>query len=50
MIQDAWGWCTGMTLRDGKGREEGSGRRRYGILMADSHCRMAEINITSDSY
>ena len=25
MILDAWGWCTGTTQRDGKGREEGSG-------------------------
>ena len=25
MILDAWGWCTGMTQRDGIGREEGSG-------------------------
>ena len=25
MIKDAWGWCTGMTQRDGMGREEGSG-------------------------
>ena len=27
MILDAWGWCTGMTQRDGtgRGREEGSG-------------------------
>ena len=23
MIQDAWGWCTGMTQRDGMGREVG---------------------------
>ena len=23
MILDAWGWCTGMTQRDGMGREEG---------------------------
>ena len=23
MIQDAWGWCTGMTQRDGMEREEG---------------------------
>ena len=21
-IQDAWGWCTGMTQRNGTGREE----------------------------
>ena len=25
MIQDAWGWCTGMTQRDGMGREEEGG-------------------------
>ena len=25
MILHAWGWCTGMTQRDGMGREEGSG-------------------------
>ena len=24
-IQDAWGWCTGMTRRDGMGREVGGG-------------------------
>ena len=23
--QDAWGWCTGMTQRDGMGREVGEG-------------------------
>ena len=27
MIQDAWGWCTGMTQRHGTGREEGGGFR-----------------------
>ena len=27
MIMDAWGWCTGMTQRDGMGREEGGGFR-----------------------
>ena len=25
MIQDAWGWCTGMTQRDGMGKEVGGG-------------------------
>ena len=25
MIQDAWGWCTGMTQRDGIGQEVGGG-------------------------
>ena len=24
-IQDAWGWCTGMSQRDGMGREVGGG-------------------------
>ena len=27
MILDAWGWCTGMTQRDGVGREVGWGSR-----------------------
>ena len=25
MIQDAWGWCSGMTQRDDMGREGGGG-------------------------
>ena len=32
MIQDAWGWCTGMTQRDGMGREVG-GKFRMGICV-----------------
>ena len=37
-IQDAWGWCTGMTQRDGIGREEGVGFRMGNmcIPVADS--------------
>ena len=37
-IQDAWGWCTGMTQSDGKGREVGGGFRMGSmcILVADS--------------
>ena len=27
MVQDARGWCTGMTQRDGMGREVGGGFR-----------------------
>ena len=27
MRQGAWGWCTGMTQRDGMGREVGGGFR-----------------------
>ena len=32
MILDAWGWCTGMTQRDGTGREEGGGVRMGNTL------------------
>ena len=37
-ILDAWGWCTGMTQRDGMGREEGGGFRMGNtcIPVADS--------------
>ena len=37
-IQDAWGWCTGMTQRDGKGREVGGGFRMGNMctLVVDS--------------
>ena len=31
MIQDAQGWCTGMTQRDGNGREVGPGFRMGNI-------------------
>ena len=30
MVLDAWGWCTGMTQRDGTEREERGGRREEG--------------------
>ena len=38
MRQGAQGWCPGMTLRDGMGREVGEGFRMGNtyILMADS--------------
>ena len=38
MIQDAQGWCTGMTQRDGMEREVGGGSRMGNtcIPMADS--------------
>ena len=44
MILDAWGWCTGMTQRDGKGREEGGGFRMGNtfIPVADSFLYMAK--------
>ena len=32
-IQDAWGWCTGMTQRDGTGREVGGGFRMGNTCM-----------------
>ena len=38
MTLDAWGWCTGITQRDGTGREEGGGLRMGNmcIPVADS--------------
>ena len=33
MIQEAWGWCTGMTQRDGMGREVGGGFRMGNTCM-----------------
>ena len=38
MIQDAQGWCTGMTQRDGVGTEVGGGFRMGNMCtsMADS--------------
>ena len=44
MIQDAWGWCPGMTQRDGMGRELGVGYRMGNTCtpMADSSQCMAK--------
>jgi len=45
MILDAWGWCTGMTQREGMGREEGGGFRmgNTGIPVADSFQYLAKL-------
>ena len=45
MIQDAWGWCTGMTQREGIGREEGRGFRmgNTGIPVADSFLYLEKL-------
>ena len=47
MIQDAWGWCTGMTQRDGTGKKEGGGFRMGNACtpMADSCQCMAKTTI-----
>ena len=44
MIQDAWGWCTGMTQRDGTRREVGGGYRKGNTCtpVAGSCARMAK--------
>ena len=39
MIQDAQGWCTGMTQRDGMGREVGGVR---GFRMGNTCTPMAD--------
>ena len=40
----SWGWCTGMTQRDGMGKEVGGGFRigNTCIPVADSCCCMAK--------
>ena len=45
MRQGAQGWCTGMTLRDGMGREVGRGFRMGGTCtpMADLSQCMAKL-------
>ena len=44
-MQNAWGWCTGMTQREGMGREEGGGfrMRNTGIPVADSFRYLAKL-------
>ena len=41
----AWGWCTGMTQRDGMGSEEGGGFRMGNtcIPVADSFLYLAKL-------
>ena len=45
MILDAWSWCTGMTQREGMGREEGGGFRMGNtcIPVADSFWYLAKL-------
>ena len=44
-ILDAWGWCTGMTQREGMGREEGRGFRmgNTGIPVVDPFQYLAKL-------
>ena len=44
-ILDAWGWCTGMTQREGMGKEEGGGFRmgNTGIPVVDSFRYLAKL-------
>ena len=37
MILDAWGWCTGTTLKDGIGKEEGGGFRMGNTCIPMAH-------------
>ena len=32
LVQDAWGWCTGMTQRDDMGREMGGGVQGWELM------------------
>jgi len=46
MIQGAWGWCTGMTQRDGMGREV-SGGSGWGIGL---HPWQIHVDIWQNQY
>ena len=46
MKQDAWGWCTGMTQRDGMGREVGGGSR-WGTRV---HPWCIHVNVWQNQY
>ena len=35
LILDSWGWCTGITQRDGTGRQEGGGFRMGNLYTCD---------------
>ena len=61
MRQDAWGWCTGMTQKDGMGREVGRGFRRRNTCtpMADScqcmakplqYCKVISFQLKKKNY
>ena len=46
MIQGAQGWCTGMTQRDGMGREEGGGSG-WGTYV---HLWQIHVNVWQNQY
>ena len=46
MIQDTWGWCTGMTQTDGTGREVG-GVLRWGTRV---HLWQIHVDVWQNQY
>ena len=50
-IQDAWGWCIGMTQRDDMGRVMGAGFRVGGsCLGAHVHLWWIHVNVLQNQY
>ena len=47
MIQDARGWCIGMTQRDGMGREVGGGGSGWGTNV---HPWQSQANVWQNQY
>ena len=45
-MQDAWGWCTGMTQRDGMGREVGGSFR----MVNQVHPWQIHVNVFQNHY
>ena len=46
LIQDAWGWCTGMTQRDAMAREVGGGFR----MGTHVHSWQIHVNVWQNQY
>ena len=47
MIQGAQGWCTGLTQRDGMGKEVGGGGSGMGIHV---HSWWIQVNVWQNQY
>ena len=49
-ILAAWGWCTGMTQRDGMGKEEGGGFRMGNTnIMFTAKARVSALGIRQNA-
>ena len=51
MTLGAWGWCTGMTQKDGTGREEGGGfRMGKHMYICDIYLWQIHVDVRQNQY